>query len=97
MSAGTVLIHRDEEHVGQTIYGSGHAYLNCKFIGCTIYVREANFRFEECGFAACVLHLDVLMVDKEIADRVIDFLYDFRRYMAPDPPAPPVEDGPELT
>jgi hypothetical protein len=61
----TFLLHDDLVIDDQVVYVTGHAYRNCKFNRCTFYVRDLMGVFEQCAFAGCVWHLDMVIHDPE--------------------------------
>lgn len=45
----------------QTVMGTGFYYVNCRFVDCTVIVRNGPGGFERCGFSNCNWHLDILI------------------------------------
>lgn len=50
--------HENETYRAQTLYISGHAYLNCKFEACTLIVNNLPMSVQGCTFSNCNWHFD---------------------------------------
>jgi len=46
----------------QTIYISGQAYVRCRFVGCTLVLRETVKYLEACTFERCNWHVDWVLM-----------------------------------
>jgi len=46
----------------QTIYISGHAFVRCRFVACTLVLREAVYHMEGCTFERCNWHIDRMLL-----------------------------------
>src|SRR5271170_604636 len=46
----------------QTIYVSGQAFVKCRFIGCTLVLRETVKYLEGCTFERCNWHVDWVLM-----------------------------------
>jgi hypothetical protein len=46
----------------QTIYLSGQAFVRCRFIGCTLVLRETVKYLEGCTFERCNWHVDWVLM-----------------------------------
>ncbi len=53
--------HEDEKFENQTVYISGQAFIHCKFIACTLVLRESVYHLEGCTFERCNWHIDCLV------------------------------------
>ena len=53
--------HEDETFKNQTVYISGQAFIRCKFIACTLVLRESVYHIEGCTFERCNWHVDCLI------------------------------------
>ena len=45
--------HEGEAFHNQTVYISGQAFIRCKFIACTLILRETLYHLQECTFERC--------------------------------------------
>ena len=54
--------HENETFSNQTIYLSGQAFIKCKFIACTLILREAVYHLEGCNFERCNWHVDWVLM-----------------------------------
>ncbi|HEY8666667.1 MAG TPA: hypothetical protein VIL86_08390 [Tepidisphaeraceae bacterium] len=54
--------HEGETFQNQTVYISGQAFVRCKFIACTIVLRESLYHLEGCVFERCNWHVDRLLL-----------------------------------
>jgi hypothetical protein len=60
--AGKLTMHEAKTfEEGQTVYVSGQAFVRCKFVGCTLVLRESIYHLEGCTFERCNWHLDWLV------------------------------------
>jgi hypothetical protein len=50
--------HEGQTFQNQTIYLSGQAFIDCKFIACTLILREMVCHLDKCGFDRCNWHID---------------------------------------
>jgi hypothetical protein len=46
----------------QTVYISGQAFIRCRFVGCTLVLRETVYYLEACTFERCNWHVDWVMM-----------------------------------
>jgi hypothetical protein len=46
----------------QTVYISGQAFIRCKFIACTLVLRETTYHLEECSFDRCNWHVNWMLL-----------------------------------
>ena len=53
--------HEDETFKNQTVYISGQAFIRCKFVACTLVLRESVYHLEGCTFERCNWHIDCLI------------------------------------
>jgi hypothetical protein len=53
--------HEDEKFENQTVYISGQAFIRCKFIACTLVLRESPYHLQGCNFERCNWHVDCLI------------------------------------
>ena len=53
--------HEDEKFENQTVYISGQAFIRCKFIACTLVLRESAYHLQGCTFERCNWHIDCLV------------------------------------
>lgn len=54
--------HEDQTFTNQTIYISGQAFIRCKFLGCTLVLKQAVYHMEGCHFERCNWHLDWILM-----------------------------------
>jgi hypothetical protein len=54
--------HENETFTNQTVYLSGQAFINCKFVACTLVLREMVCHLDKCGFDRCNWHIDRLLM-----------------------------------
>jgi hypothetical protein len=54
--------HDNRTFENQTVYISGQAFINCKFIGCTLILRETIYHLEQCSFERCNWHVDWVLM-----------------------------------
>ena len=45
-----------------TIYISGQAFVNCKFVACTLILRETIYHLDQCSFERCNWHVDWVLM-----------------------------------
>jgi|SRR5580658_9776719 hypothetical protein len=50
--------HEGVTFQNQTVYISGQAFVQCRFIGCTLILRETVKYLEACSFERCNWHVD---------------------------------------
>jgi hypothetical protein len=60
-----LLFHDDLVIDDQVVYVTGHAYRRCKFNRCTFYIRDLAAVFENCDFAGCAWHIDMVVHDPQ--------------------------------
>jgi hypothetical protein len=61
-----LLKHENTVFEDQTIYATGSAYVGCTFRRCAIVVvNTANMVFDNCGFEACIWHVNAVIHDHE--------------------------------
>jgi len=54
--------YEGETFTNQTIYISGQAFVRCKFVSCTLVLREAVHYMEGCAFERCNFHVDWILM-----------------------------------
>src|SRR5205085_12454873 len=54
--------HEGETFQNQTVYISGQAFIRCKFIACTLILRETLYHLQECQFERCNWHVDWVLM-----------------------------------
>ena len=54
--------HEGETFQNQTVYISGQAFIRCKFVACTLILREAVYHLEGCTFERCNWHVDWVLM-----------------------------------
>lgn len=54
--------HEGETFQNQTVYISGQAFVRCKFIACTLVLRETIYHLEGCSFERCNWHVDWMLM-----------------------------------
>jgi hypothetical protein len=54
--------HEGVTFQNQTIYVSGQAFVRCRFIGCTLILRETIKHLEACTFERCNWHVDWVLM-----------------------------------
>jgi hypothetical protein len=54
--------HENETFQNQTVYISGQAFIQCKFIACTLVLRETIYHLEGCTFERCNWHVDWVLL-----------------------------------
>lgn len=54
--------HENETFQNQTVYLSGQAFINCRFVACTLVLRETVCHMDGCGFDRCNWHIDRIML-----------------------------------
>jgi hypothetical protein len=61
--AGMLLTkHEGETFINQTVYISGQAFVRCKFVACTLVLRETMYHLESCTFERCNWHVDKVLM-----------------------------------
>ena len=54
--------HEGVTFQNQTVYISGQAFVRCKFVTCTLVLRETTYHLEECTFERCNWHVDWMLL-----------------------------------
>src|SRR5829696_6386448 len=54
--------HEGETFQNQTVYISGQAFIRCKFVACTLVLRESVYHLEGCSFERCNWHVDWVLM-----------------------------------
>ena len=54
--------HEGETFQNQTVYISGQAFIRCKFVACTLVLRESIYHLEGCAFERCNWHVDWVLM-----------------------------------
>ncbi|HWE03947.1 MAG TPA: hypothetical protein VG326_16200 [Tepidisphaeraceae bacterium] len=54
--------HEGETFHNQTVYISGQAFIRCKFVACTLILRETLYHLQECTFERCNWHVDWVLM-----------------------------------
>ena len=54
--------HEGETFQNQTVYISGQAFIRCKFVACTLVLRETVYHLQECSFDRCNWHVDCVLL-----------------------------------
>src|SRR5665213_942022 len=54
--------HEGEIFHNQTVYISGQAFIKCKFVACTLILRETLYHLQECTFERCNWHVDWVLM-----------------------------------
>src|SRR5436853_3169379 len=54
--------HEGETFANQTVYISGQAFIRCKFVACTLVLRESVYHLEGCTFERCNWHVDWVLM-----------------------------------
>ena len=54
--------HEGETFSNQTVYISGQAFIRCKFVACTLVLRESVYHLEGCTFERCNWHVDWVLM-----------------------------------
>jgi hypothetical protein len=54
--------HEGVTFQNQTIYVSGQAFVKCRFVNCTLVLRETIKYLEGCTFERCNWHVDWVML-----------------------------------
>jgi hypothetical protein len=54
--------HEGETFQNQTVYISGQAFVRCKFVACTLVLRETVYHLEACTFERCNWHVDWVLL-----------------------------------
>ena len=61
---GIALIHEGVSYEDCTVYLSGNAYYDCRFVRCTLVIRECGVpALVGCYFECCNWHIDMLVSD----------------------------------
>src|SRR3954465_12938109 len=51
-----------ETFTNQVVYISGQAFVRCKFVGCTLVLRQEPYHLEGCVFDRCNWHVDRILI-----------------------------------
>ena len=70
----TLMGHDKVVFKDQTVYATGHAYLECEFVRCTIVMKGLGKYFDRCKFESCVWDLDIFIHDREQVADLQNFL-----------------------
>ena len=54
--------HENETFQNDTVYLSGQAFINCRFVACTLVLRETVCHLDGCGFDRCNWHIDRVLM-----------------------------------
>ena len=54
--------HENETFQNQTVYISGQAFIRCKFIACTLVLRDAIYHWEDSVADRCNWHIDWVLL-----------------------------------
>src|SRR3954469_12769726 len=54
--------HEGETFLNQTVYISGQAFIRCRFVACTLVLRETVYPLEGCTFERCNWHVDWVLM-----------------------------------
>jgi hypothetical protein len=54
--------HENETFQNDTVYLSGQAFINCRFVACTLVLRETVCHLDGCGFDRCNWHIDRVLL-----------------------------------
>jgi hypothetical protein len=54
--------HEGETFTNQSVYISGQAFIRCKFVACTLILRETIYHLEGCSFERCNWHVDWVLL-----------------------------------
>ena len=54
--------HEGETFLNQTVYISGQAFVRCKFVNCTLVLRETIYHIDGCTFERCNWHIDWVLL-----------------------------------
>lgn len=66
-----LLTHRGIVFENQTVYLTGHSYVDCAFRQCTLVLRDGpDAAFENCRFESCVWHVDLVVPNAEACARL---------------------------
>jgi hypothetical protein len=68
-----LLTHKDLTRRDDTIYLTGHAYINCHFERCTLVLTGFPFACVGCSFADCVFHVNVVIHDRQGLENLRSF------------------------
>lgn len=89
--------HEDVTFTNQTLYLTGQAFVRCKFIGCTMVLRQGFYHLDGCSFERCNWHVDRLLLwgDPESLKDIKSLLAMIEKAQEQLPPAPPAPTGPQ--
>lgn len=54
--------HDDETFTNQTIYLNGQAFIRCKFVACTMVLRDGLYHLDGSNFERCNWHVDRMVL-----------------------------------
>src|SRR5687767_9080110 len=54
--------HENQTFTNQTVYISGHAFIRCNFVACTLVLRERVYHLEDCSCDRCNWHVDCVLL-----------------------------------
>lgn len=54
--------HEDVTFTNQTVYITGQAFIRCKFLACTLVLRQGFYHLDGCAFERCNWHVDRLLL-----------------------------------
>lgn len=54
--------HEDQTFTNQTVYVTGQAFIRCKFIACTLVLKQGIYHFDGCNFERCNWHIDWVLM-----------------------------------
>ena len=74
---GIALIHENQSYEDCTVYLSGNAYYGCRFIRCTLVVRDCGVpALVGCYFECCNWHIDMLVSDHTVWETFSELMVD---------------------
>jgi hypothetical protein len=77
----------DQNFQGETIELSGRAFRRCRFVECTLVIRDGPFQIENCSFERCNWRMDrLLRWDRPESERDIIAAIDLARSSTGKPP-----------
>jgi hypothetical protein len=60
----TTLVHEGRQFKNETVYMTGNSFYDCKFLRCTLVIREGGIsNLVGCTFECCNWHIDILITD----------------------------------
>lgn len=68
--------HENEKFHSQTVFLSGHGYINCEFKDCTLVLTNSQTHLEGCEFLNCNwrIEYDVLWGDRRTLENLLKIL-----------------------